>query len=53
MQRIALYAFCMQLTKAYMAEMSCNQLLTDFATSLLAIYLTVFNNIALSPYNIR
>ena len=44
--------FCMQLTKAYVAKISCNQLLIDFATSLLTIYLPILNSIAMSLYDI-
>ena len=40
----------MQLTKAYVTETSCNQLLIDSATSLLMIYLPILNNVAMSFY---
>ena len=44
--------FCMQQTKAYVAETSCNQLLIDSATSLLTIYSPILNNVAMSLYDI-
>ena len=43
--------FCMQLTKAFLAEASCNQLLIDSATYLLTINSPTLKSVAMSLYN--
>ena len=44
--------FCEQLTKAFIAKTSCNQLLIDSATYLLAMNLLTLKSVAMNLYDI-
>ena len=50
-KHLKLFQFCMQLTKAFVAETSCDQLLIDSAMYLLTINMPALKSVAMNLYN--